>query len=358
MEYVERPAGAMVVYTAPHPWENGAKAWHQLRHVESLKHPAFDAYWAVGIKNNASGYDPETGLTNTTRFHVTADEISGESFPRLGELMRAPLPYAVAFHGTGPSGSCGQGVKVGGRLGYEKQDKYLFRRGIAENIQMSLGPAVNANQVHYQDDTCGNSYNGTGPDNVVNRIGRASTAGGSAPRGIQIETGYGLSQVAYDRVGEAVRAVFDCLNEPADATNSVVAISAGAAYASGRCNGFIVELHLPSATSRVFHGGLRPCRPGARAHVDIYKRNMALGAWDRIGGGDVRYSASCSRTYVSPADWDPGAFTPTWQPGPEGTTAGWFRMVVHGYAGESFSAAHAQPVFACAASVGDPCRSR
>lgn len=374
-EYVHLPTSGAVpwtVYTAAHPWENfgppddrNGKTWTQLKRVKA-SWTATDGYWAVGVQGNDADlivYPVGHNLTNAQRFHITSAEISDRSFPGLAEVIDRGARYAVAFHGTGTDGgTCDQGVKVGGSLGTESADRYVFRRGIAENLRALVDPtdptpsngathlALVPAEIRYADGSCGNSLNGTEELNFVNRIATYQNGSAVVRRGLQLEGGGALDIEIYDRVARVVREVFDCLDGPADTTIGqmplISATSNGTTYLGGRCRGFVVDVNLTQIADRTWTAGLATCTPGARAHVDFYRWNALALSWDRIGGGDMTYATvngTCQATataYDDPHD----AAVPVFSPGAAGRAAGSYRAIVYGYNGTHFTATNALPV--------------
>jgi hypothetical protein len=366
------PSVARVAYTAPHPWENG-KAWEQFKAVEDQQDTQNDVYWAAGMRGNCN--DPITGpnpflpdnvIYNTARFHIKSEEISLESFPLLRQVRDTQPKYAVAFHGTGRnSGTCDEGTKVGGGLGTDRSDYYVFRRGIAEIIRMMVDPhkprvsvQLDRTQVKYGDGSCGNDYDGTAAENFVNQLARYSNASGTTVlRGVQIETGADLDQAVYNDIGLAVREVFDCLNAPRDngrnrillPGTSATYVSYDTGYTRGRCHGLVVDASL-TAGKHYWQGGLALCTPGAKAHVDIYKYNSTAFSWDRIGGGDVSYTSANGECRISTSAYDDGTPNighPDFQPANgAGDQGGLYRMIVYAYTGDHFTLANARGAYA------------
>jgi hypothetical protein len=311
----------------------------------------------VGFQGNDGDY--VNGLGNTRRFHITSTEISADSFPGLGAMIAADFDYAVAFHGRSSAGTCDNGTLVGGGLGEGLADSLGWRRGIAENVIMLTNPddgdgsSLNdlvPSQVRYNNDQC-SSEAGTADNNFVNRLARYTSGSSIIGRGVQLETGSSLSPAIYERMGSAVREVFDCLNDPADATLTGTngfspASSDGVTYTAGRCRGFIAQVNVSNAITTIGGSLQGTCVPGAKVHLDVYRWNTTAGSWDRVAGGTRTYT-SCSPTVSVDAAYDDNGAAlpnPSYQHVMSGDTSGSYRLVVHGYTGGYFTPATALPV--------------
>jgi len=380
LDPVLHPHEVTVAYTSPHPWENPApsgdigKAFAQWRAVENARDLDHDAYWSIGFAGNDGDFitDPDDStktIGNTARFHVTATEIDRDSFPGLGSLIDADLDYAVSFHGTAKSSSaaaCNQGLLVGGGLGLHlTNDTMAFRRGIAENIRLLVDPSdptppspagsgdhleLLPDQVRYSSGQCGFSE-GVAAENFVNRIARYTVGSTTVLRGVQLESGGRLDKALYERVGTAVREVFDCLNVAPDATVSSTywfsaRQSSGTTYTSGRCRGFVVDATLNSYADK-FWGELQTCQVGGKTHLDVYRWNEDAGSWDRVAGG-TRVYTSCSPsiafTETAYDDNPSDSFTPSFDHTLTGATSGLYRLGIYGYTGDFFTTANALAV--------------
>jgi phage replication-related protein YjqB (UPF0714/DUF867 family) len=305
MEYTLRPAGARVAYTVPHPFEKGTFEQGALVHQAD---PQRNAIWAAGINNNQRG--------TLSRYHITATELSGASFPGLGSFLSNRIAYAVSFHGET---SCTTSeVKVGGRI------ELPFRQGVAEIIREALNDS--SLRVHWSSGVC---FDGSDTDNFVNAMSVGN-------RGLQLEQDSTiiLSDTSRrEKVAHAVKSVYDCLIDDADNTPTVTsattwsADSGGTSYAStGACKRYIAEIELPNvAGGHTLSAGASTCVEGQSAHVDYYRWTMGsggVGSWVRIGGGNLTYagsgaacgpvfSAESGYTYVHPGAQGSGSMGTT-----------------------------------------------
>ncbi|OJT21463.1 hypothetical protein BO221_26975 [Archangium sp. Cb G35] len=274
-EYTVRPAGAVVAYTVPHPFEKGTFEQGALIHSAD---PQRNAIWAASINNNQRG--------TLGQFHITSTEISGASFPGLGSFLTNRIPYAVSFHGET---SCTTSeVKVGGRI------ELPFRQGVAEIIREALNDS--SLRVHWNSGVC---FEGSDQDNFVNAMSVDL-------RGVQLEQDSNsiLSDTSRrEKVANAVKSVFDCLIDDADNTPTTTsattwsADSGGTGYASvGACKRYIAEIELPNvAGGHTLSAGASTCVDGHSAHVDYYRWKVGsggVGYWVRIGGGNLTYAGS------------------------------------------------------------------
>ncbi|PTL76844.1 hypothetical protein [Vitiosangium sp. GDMCC 1.1324] len=285
MEYTLRAPGSVVAYTVPHPFEKGTFEQGSLVHTADTQR---NAIWAAGINNNQKG--------TLSRYHITATEISGASFPGLGTFLANRIPYAVAFHGET---SCTTSeVKVGGGI------ELSFRQGVAEIIREALNDS--SLRVHWRPGVC---FEGSDDDNFVNAMSVDF-------RGLQLEQDSTLilgDASRREKVANAVKSVFDCLIDGADNSPTVTsstswsADSGGSTYAStGACRRFIAEIELPNVSGgHTLSAGASTCVDGHTAHVDYYRwttSSSGVGYWVRIGGGNITYSgtgAGCGTVFSS-----------------------------------------------------------
>ncbi|MFY0566772.1 hypothetical protein ACN28E_23435 [Archangium lansingense] len=296
MEYTQRPSGSVVAYTVPHPFEKGTFEQGALIHTADTQR---NAIWAAAINNNQRG--------SLSRYHITATELSGASFPGLGSFLTNRIPYAVSFHGET---SCTTSeVKVGGGI------ELPFRQGVAEIIREALNdPSL---RVHWKSGVC---FDGSDDDNFVNAMSVDF-------RGVQLEQDSTiiLSDTSRrDTVANAAKSVFDCLIDDADNAPTVTsattwsANSGGTDYVSaGTCKRFIAEIELPNvAGGHTLSAGASTCVTGHSAHVDYYRWTMGsggVGYWVRMGGGNLTYAdngAGCSTVFSSEVGYSyvhPGA---------------------------------------------------
>lgn|GEM_PF-6042714 len=248
------------------------------------------------------------------RFHITSANIR-QSWPELSSHTGTGgtrFPYAVSFHTHGASCGSDIAVRVGGGNG-NNQEKAMHR-GVAEVIRMAFPDAAFEDGSRITS-TWGDCFDGEGSGNFVN----AATA---FDNGIQLEQFHGWittdndpntpgSQPRGPIVANAVRSVFDCLAEPADASSGPwyygTANSGGTTtYATtGLCPGFIADLDIEHAwsASHSMNAGIQNCAANGgangKAHVDLYREQTGAGGlvrWRRIGGGLVDYDANCNPT--------------------------------------------------------------
>jgi hypothetical protein len=154
---------------------------------------------------------------------------------------------------------------------------------------------------------------GTDPDNFVNQIAVDG-------RGLQLEqhSSVRADNAARDAVQNAVRSVYDCLIDDPDHEQDLLPTqtqfqlaSGNTAYTGGKCPRWIGRLGVTSAGLKILnvHHGLMGC-PGTntRIHVDYY-RERADGAWERIGGGSIKWVSSCGQVLESGYE-EPSVFLP------------------------------------------------
>jgi hypothetical protein len=340
-EYYNAQAAPQVLYTWPHLMENGILPLLE-HHAATTGARTWEAAWAVKF-NSPNTFSPFID------FHITSTNI-GASYPMLWQHTAdggQKLPYALSYHSHGTCGNIA--VRVGGRGG-DSSEKAMHR-GLAETIHLYSYDPVNdpslfaTKRLSYRFGDC---FDGSAPLNFINQAA-AST------HGIQLEQSFSWINTVVGattrgkKVVNAVRSVFDCLAEAADATAGPFAggsldSGASAAYAAtGLCPGFIADLQLGDATEQVVvhpSAALATCSGGGKVQADFYRRQTDGGVqrWRRIGGGRVSYDASCN-----PTRQILGEHTGEWEANPTafgGAAADWtvaagatnsFRAVVRGF---------------------------
>jgi hypothetical protein len=339
-EYYNTQASPQVLYTWPHLMENGILPELE-HHTATTGARTWEAAWAVKF-NSPNTFAPYIN------FHITSTNI-GASYPMLSQHTAVggqKLPYALSYHSHG---SCGNiAVRVGGRGG--DQSEKAMHRGLAETIHLYTYDPVNdpllfaTKKLSYRFGDC---FDGAAALSFVNEA-PAST------QGIQLEQSFSWINTVVGattrgkKVVDAVRSVFDCLAESADATAGPSAGSSldsggSASYASaGFCPGFIADLQRGDATEIVVQpsAALTTCSGGGTVHADFYRRQTDSGVqrWRRIAGGRVSYDASCNPTLQIL-----GETTGAWEANPTGFagaaadrtvaagTTDSFRAVVRGF---------------------------
>ncbi|MBZ4413514.1 hypothetical protein K8640_35355 [Myxococcus sp. XM-1-1-1] len=302
VELYKPQSAPKVLYTWPHLMENGTLA--QLQAMDAATGArTWETLWGAGF-NNAQRTHHELD-----RFHITSANLQ-HSWPALSLHTGAGgtrMPYAVSFHTHGASCASSIAVRVGGQNG--DLEEQSMHRGVAEVIRMAFPDSAfdDGSRITYK---WGDCFDGDGPENFVN-------AASAFSNGIQLEQYFGWITANHDGVqtrgpvvAAAVRSVFDCLSEPADASSAPWyygnVTSGGTGYhTSGLCPGFIADVDITHAWSaaHAMYPGIQNCpaNGGAngRAHVDLYREQTAAGGqkrWYRIGGGRMDYDASCNPT--------------------------------------------------------------
>ncbi|WP_437311985.1 hypothetical protein [Sorangium sp. So ce388] len=330
-----RDTGARgVLYAAAHPFEAGS--FNQIQYIhDTLDYESWDTVWALGVKNQSGTVD--------AAFHITADDISGLSFPQLGAFMAksAKLPYAASFHGFNKDyDDCKiYELKIGGGV------EPAFRRGVGEIVKEYRATPASPSSMnigYWEDGTC--PLDGDDEHNFINRVTKGD-------RGLQLEQRSDkLSPSPSDPswrndVAEATKSVYDCLLDASDdsgSTMSTLYMLSGSTTTYGTtgvaCPRWIGDITLSTTASpTVFTmtaGALldNGCEVGAHAHVDIYKKNTLLDAWERIGGGRVQYEDVDGHCVVNEKGWGgAGQLNEppwSWRPSSDDLGSGTYRAVV------------------------------
>ncbi|MFT3766820.1 MAG: poly-gamma-glutamate hydrolase family protein [Minicystis sp.] len=311
-------ASLRVIYTAPHGgWiEQGTS--EEVERILSLtsvtNYDNRDAAW--GLKANwPDGPSPKAHR----HWHITATDISEQSFGKLGTFMTNGLPYSVAFHGfasasysfdnAAPTGhTCDESaycthIVVGGG------EDIMFRRGVAELLNEVLPSTQRARA---EGASLPSDLMGVAAGNFVNRLAAGSL-------GLQLEQSdvVRTDTTVRQNVADQVRSIYDCLIEPADGSASGAATgsatSADASYATSnagsdagtllRCPRYIADISVNSGATHTFSGGMASCATdggaGGSAHLDYYVMDTGLNRWRRIGGGRINYDASCNASQAT-----------------------------------------------------------
>lgn len=289
-EFSDRPAGAAVVYAAPHG-RIEKMTGEQVNRIFTNRTTGRDAFWAAGYHTSAGAI--------FAHLHITSSDISEASFPGLATFASSPVRHAVSFHGFS-SGSIPEHVLVGGL------ETALFREGVADIVNDALaGTGFTAR--HDLSPSAYKDYRGNSAGNFVNRI----AVGG---RGLQIEQALTLRNdtTAANKVADAVKSVYDCLLDTRDLQASGKGIygSGGTGYTAGKCPRFIAQVQITSNIGTVGVSAGKPigCSAG-KAHVDVY-RQRADSTWERLGGGFRTYGAGCSVSNDAGYDEVSGVPTP------------------------------------------------
>ncbi|WP_437760674.1 hypothetical protein [Sorangium sp. So ce1389] len=195
---------------------------------------------------------------------------------------------------------------------------------------------------YWEDGTC--PFNGADGDNFINRVTKGN-------RGLQLEQRSDMlnpmpSNPAWrNDVAEATKSVYDCLLDASDdsgSTTSTLYMLSGSTTTYGTtgvaCPRWIGDITLSTTASpTVFTmtaGALldNGCEVGAHAHVDIYKKNTLLDAWERIGGGRVQYEDVNGNCVVNEKGWTgSGQLNEpswSWRPSSDDLGSGTYRAVV------------------------------
>jgi hypothetical protein len=284
--FMDRAPAAQVIYTAVHPFERYTLQQAQdiyNKNSSYVDNNARNAIWVVGINNN-----DYTG--DSTKYHITASDISGGSFPHYGQLALNPLSYAVSFHRN----DCGTAdIRVGGK----QPDS--FRQGVAEILTEYLA-GLSLSVTWASGGSCG-YLDGQQDSNYVNNL----AVGGY---GLQIEEHYTVLNDATTRakVNAAVRSVFDCLTEfPNGQTtignDPIYAFASNNSYFSdSECHRWRLEFRISgaSAGTRTWNVGHSYCQAGDTAHVDFYKMGESGAPTTRLGGGNIQYNVDANYNCV------------------------------------------------------------
>jgi phage replication-related protein YjqB (UPF0714/DUF867 family) len=288
-EFSDRPAGALVAYTAPHG-RIEKQTGEQANRILTNRTAGREAFWVAGYHTSAGSI--------FSHLHITSSEISEVSFGGLGTFITTPIRYAVSFHGFNEP-TISEAVLVGGL------ETASFRKGVAEILNADLaGTGFVAR--HDLSPSAYAEFRGQSPDNFVNRM----AVGG---RGLQLEQSLALRNdaVVANAVADSVKSVYDCLLDTADtsATTGGTFNSGGTGYTAGKCRRFITQVQIGSNVGNVTvdAGKASGCSAGT-AHVDVY-RLRADSTWERLGGGSRTYGAFCSVT--NDPGYDPVAGVPT-----------------------------------------------
>ena len=127
------------------------------------------------------------------RWHITSTDISAGSFPLLKRMLRAQFTHSISFHGFDLSRNPGPDIRIGGLAG--KALKASVKDAIEDQV-----PKIGEVRVEQP----GDRFSGMDPENVVNRLSRASG-------GLQIEQSARARRSWAPEIAEAVASVYQSI---------------------------------------------------------------------------------------------------------------------------------------------------
>lgn len=179
---------------APHGGDIEKCTDDQAHHVGVGLEPVSPWVWMCkGWRDGGGAFD---------RWHITSTDISPQSFPFLGGMIRREFKHAVAFHGFDLSRFPGDDVRIGGLAHYDL--KASVEAAIRDEIQRRGEPwTVSVVEP-------GDVFGGVEPNNIVNRLSPVSG-------GLQIEQSLRARRSMALQIGDAVvsayRSLFDIASE-------------------------------------------------------------------------------------------------------------------------------------------------
>jgi phage replication-related protein YjqB (UPF0714/DUF867 family) len=186
-EFVERlvdygPMHKGLVACAPHGGAIELLTDKQAEYVSTVLAAKKVSSWCCkGWKQDGGAFD---------RWHITASDISPNSFPLLKTIEKRGFTHAVSFHGWSAGG-----ILIGG-LGPMK---------IKQDLQNAIITAINDASISVTIADADDAFNGDDPANLVNWL----TAGGTG--GIQLEQSLTARSDYWQQIAGAVASVFDKL---------------------------------------------------------------------------------------------------------------------------------------------------
>jgi phage replication-related protein YjqB (UPF0714/DUF867 family) len=172
-EFVEHLAdndyNSELVVIAPHGGDIEESTDEQAQYIaKQLPSKSASVWMCKGFKKGGGAF---------YRWHITATDISEESFPKLQTIIGRQFKYAIAFHGWG-----GKSICIGG----SKEDPDNLKGQIKEEIEKAVsGSESDPDHLKIEvvlgghgDERCPKNFNGNDSKNIVNRLGTT---------GVQIE---------------------------------------------------------------------------------------------------------------------------------------------------------------------------